>query len=81
MLTIVACDHRRRAHLQPDRHQGFFWQRYNLKTRFGNVAGRVGVTGAYRPLCRAGTVTSVELVAERGSGLPGERSQPSDDHQ
>src|SRR5579864_7116646 len=45
--------------------RGFFWQRYSLKTRFGNAAGLkpgspVRVAGVER-----GSVTAVELAGEQ----------------
>ncbi|MFN7984756.1 MAG: MlaD family protein [Vicinamibacterales bacterium] len=45
--------------------KGFFWQRYNLKTRFGNVAGLASGSPVRIAGVEVGTVTSVELVAEQ----------------
>lgn len=45
--------------------KGFFWQRYNLKTRFGNVAGLASGSPVRIAGVEVGTVTSVELSGEQ----------------
>lgn len=45
--------------------KGFFWQRYNLKTRFGNVAGLASGSPVRIAGVEVGTVTSVALVDEQ----------------
>jgi phospholipid/cholesterol/gamma-HCH transport system substrate-binding protein len=45
--------------------RGFFWQRYNLKTRFGNVAGLKEGSPVRVAGIEYGTVTDVVLVGEQ----------------
>ena len=45
--------------------RGFFWQRYSLKTRFGNVAGLKSGSPVRLAGVEVGTVDSVELVGEQ----------------
>ena len=45
--------------------RGFFWQRYNLKTRFGNVAGLKAGSPVRVAGVEVGTVKNVELVGEQ----------------
>ena len=44
--------------------RGFFWQRYNLKARFTDVAGLKGGSPVRVAGVEVGTVTSVEIVGE-----------------
>ena len=45
--------------------RGFFWQRYNLKTRFGNVAGLKSGSPVRVAGVEVGTVTDVEIVGDQ----------------
>ncbi len=45
--------------------RGFFWQRYNLKTRFGSVAGLKAGSPVRLAGVDVGTVTDVEIVGDQ----------------
>src|SRR5882672_8625283 len=45
--------------------RGFFWQRYNLKTRFANVAGLKSGSPVRLAGVEVGSVQDVELVGEQ----------------
>ena len=45
--------------------RGFFWQRYNLKARFGNVAGLKSGSPVRVAGVEVGTVTDVEIVGDQ----------------
>src|SRR5713226_8815892 len=45
--------------------RGFFWQRYNLKTRFSNVAGLKSGSPVRVAGVEVGTVDDVAVVGER----------------
>ena len=45
--------------------RGFFWQRYNVKTRFGNVAGLKSGSPVRVAGVEVGTVTDVEIVGDQ----------------
>ena len=65
VLTIVGARDRRAHDLPADRRRGFFWQRYNLKTRFANVAGLKAGSPVRVAGVEVGTVTDVEFVGEQ----------------
>ena len=65
VLTIVALVIAAVTDLRGDGRQGFFWQRYSLKTRFANVAGLKTGSPVRVAGMEVGTVTEVEFAGDQ----------------
>jgi phospholipid/cholesterol/gamma-HCH transport system substrate-binding protein len=65
VLTVVALTITAVAIFLLTGSRGFFWQRYNLKTRFGNVAGLKPGSPVRVAGVEVGTVNDVTLVGDR----------------